>query len=165
MSAPDFASGRFSREASRSAGSVVELLDVLWEQARESTVTTPASPSQLRLMYVVDRHEGIRMRTLCKRLAIAPPSASRLCDRLQAVGFLERLPCPDSGREITLRLTTAGRTHLRRVREQREDMLHRAIDAMPHADRRALARGLAGLHSQLASAGDETGLLGTIPAA
>ncbi|MFI6467943.1 MarR family winged helix-turn-helix transcriptional regulator [Streptomyces sp. NPDC050528] len=154
MSAPDSAPRRFSREATQSAGAIVELLDVMWARARESATTAPASTTQLRLMYLVDREGGIRMRALCKLLATAPPSVSRLCDRLQAIGFLERLPCPDSGREVTLRLTPAGRTHLLRIREQRENMLHRAISAMPQAERRALAKGLAGLHTQLGATAD-----------
>ncbi|KAA0941235.1 MarR family winged helix-turn-helix transcriptional regulator [Streptomyces apricus] len=158
MPVPDFTSRDLSHEATRSAGEIAELLDVMWEKARQATAaaTAPASTSQLRLMYLVDRagaEEGIRMRAVCEQLGAAPPSVSRLCDRLQAVGFLERRPCPDSGREVVLRLTSAGRTHLRRIREQRETMLHQAIDAMPHGERHALAVGLAGLHSRLTATG------------
>ncbi|MEV8313812.1 MarR family transcriptional regulator [Streptomyces sp. NPDC059900] len=141
----------FSREATRSAGEIVEHLDVLWEHARGSAALAPVSTSQLRLMYLVDRDEGngIRMRTLCTRLATTAPSVTRMCDRLQATGFLERLPCPGNGREVTLRLTPEGRAHLQSIREQRETTLHTAINALPQAERRALAKGLAGLHAQL----------------
>ncbi|MFF1697568.1 MarR family winged helix-turn-helix transcriptional regulator [Streptomyces sp. NPDC058257] len=171
MPVPESTSRSYSHEATRSAGEIVELLDVMWEHARESTAIAPASTSQLRLMYVVDRDEGIRMRSLCKRLATSPPSVTRLCDRLQAIGFLERRPCPGNGREVTLRLTVEGRTHLQRVRGQRENTLHHAINALPTADRRALARGLAGLHTQLTTDADshvdadENSRPGFIPAA
>lgn len=153
MTPPDLVPGTVSHDAARSVGDVVELLDVLWQRTRESA-PAPASASQLRLMYVVDRAGALRMRALCERLATAPPSVTRMCDRLQAIGFLERLPCPDSGREVTLRLTAAGQAHIRRIREEREDMLHLAITSMSHADRRALAKGLAGLHTQLAVTAD-----------
>ncbi|MGW6054844.1 MarR family winged helix-turn-helix transcriptional regulator [Streptomyces sp. NPDC055189] len=146
---------RFSREATRSAGEIVEHLDVMWEHARGSAALAPVSAPQLRLMYLVDRDEGIRMRTVCTRLATAAPSVTRMCDRLQATGFLERLPCPGNGREITLRLTPEGRTHLRGVREQREETLHHAINALPSAERRALAKGLAGLRAQLTAEAEE----------
>lgn len=76
MPTSNVSSGEFSREATQSASGIVELLDVMWEQARESTTTAPASTSQLRLMYLVDLDEGIRMRTLCKRLAAAPPPSA-----------------------------------------------------------------------------------------
>ncbi|MFH8462704.1 MarR family winged helix-turn-helix transcriptional regulator [Streptomyces sp. NPDC017991] len=156
MPTPDFA----SREAARSAGGVTELLDLMWERTGRATAGAPASPSQLRLMYLVESEEGVRMRVVCEQLAAAPPSVSRLCDRLQAIGFLERLPCPASGREVTLRLTAAGRTHLRRVREQRETMLRQAMDAMSDAERHALAEGLAGLHAQLIAVRGEAGASG-----
>lgn len=149
MPAPDFAAHRVTHDAAQTANGIVELLDVMWESARETANPAPASASQLRLMYVVERFEGIRMHALCKQLATTPPSVSRMCDRLQALGFLERLPCADSGREVALQLTSAGQSHLRRIREQRENMLHQAINAMPESDRRALSQGLAGLHLQL----------------
>ncbi len=139
----------------------------MWEKARQSTAgaAAPTSPSQLRLMYLVDREEGVRMRTVCRELGTAPPSVSRLCDRLQALGFVERLPCPGSGREVTLRLTGAGRAHLQRIREQRATMLHHAVDAMSQAERRALAVGLAGLHARLTANGGEHGAPGRTAAA
>lgn len=153
MTAPDAAPSAIVHEATQSASSITELLDVMWEHARNSTAgaTVPGSASQLRLMYVVDREDGIRMRTLCHQLASAPPTVTRMCDRLQAIGFLERMPSPDSGREIALRLTAAGKRHLQRIREQRDSMLHEAINNMPSTERRALAKGLAGLTAQLSA--------------
>ncbi|MFI7289426.1 MarR family winged helix-turn-helix transcriptional regulator [Streptomyces anulatus] len=157
MTAPDAAPSRIWQEATHPASSIVELLDVMWDHARNATsgMTAPGSTSQLRLMYVVDREDGIRMRTVCHRLASAAPTVTRMCDRLQAIGFLERIPSPDSGREITLRLTPTGKEHLQRIREQRDTMLHQAINSMPPSERNALAQGLAGLRQQLTSAPGE----------
>lgn len=151
MSEPEAAPSRIWQEATHSASSIIELLDVMWDHARNATkgMTAPGSTSQLRLMYVVDREDGIRMRTVCQRLASAAPTVTRMCDRLQAIGFLERLPSPDNGREITLQLTPTGKKHLQRIREQRDAMLHQAIDNMPAAERHALALGLAGMQKQL----------------
>ncbi|MFJ3078654.1 MarR family winged helix-turn-helix transcriptional regulator [Streptomyces halstedii] len=154
MTTPDAAPSGSRHEAVHSASFITELLDVMWDNARNSTagMTAPGSTSQLRLMYVVDREDGIRMRTVCERLASAAPTVTRMCDRLQATGFLERLPSPDNGREITLRLTPTGKRHLQRIREQRDTMLHQAIGSMSPTERRALALGLAGLHRQLNTA-------------
>ncbi|MEW1693400.1 MarR family winged helix-turn-helix transcriptional regulator [Streptomyces sp. NPDC091265] len=129
----------------------------MWEHSRHSTAqgTAPSSASQLRLMCLVDREDGIRMRTVCQQLASAPPTVTRLCDRLQAIGFLERMPCPENRREIALRLTTTGKRHLQRIREQRDSVLHQAINNMPTVERRALAIGLAGLQTQLSAADDQ----------
>ncbi|MFB7646469.1 MULTISPECIES: MarR family transcriptional regulator [unclassified Streptomyces] len=135
------------------ASDVVDLLDLLWQQARDTVTTTSVSTPQLRLMYLVDRNDGIRMRALGKLLRTAPPSVSRLCDRLQAAGFLERLPCPDSRREVSLRLTAGGRDHLERIRSERAATLTLAIEAMAQADRLALATGLAALQSAISAPG------------
>lgn len=153
MPASEAAPSRICREAAQTVSSLTELLDVMWERSRVSTA--PASTSQLRLMYVVDRQDGIRMRTVCHLLASSPPNVSRMCDRLQAIGFLERLPSPESGREITLRLSPAGKKHLQGIREQREAMLCQVIDHMPASELRALARGLTGLAAQLTAAADD----------
>lgn len=134
------------RDAARSVSDIAELLDVIWESARQATTTAPVSPAQLRLMYLVDRQPGIRMRALAELLGAAGPSVTRLCDRLEAAGFLRRHPCPGSGRELTLRLTPAGETHLAHVREKRAQTLARALDAMTSDGRQALATGLAALH-------------------
>ncbi|MFG3318139.1 MarR family winged helix-turn-helix transcriptional regulator [Streptomyces sp. NPDC048171] len=154
MTAPDAAPDRTCHEAVRSAGGITELLDVLWEHARNATDggTTPTSTSQLRLMYLADRANGIRMRTVCQLLASAPSTVTRMCDRLQAIGFLERLPCPGNGREVILQLTPAGSRHLLRIRERRDGVLHRAIGNMPATERRALATGLAALQAELSTA-------------
>ncbi|WP_228990698.1 MarR family transcriptional regulator [Streptomyces sp. DH8] len=153
MTAPEAADGA-GQDPAHAASSIVEHLDVMWDHARNATagMSAPGSTSQLRLMYVVDGEDGIRMRTVCHRLASAPPTVTRMCDRLQAIGFLERLPCPDNGREIALRLTAAGREHLQRIRAQRDTVLHQAIANMSPGERGALALGLAGLRAQLATA-------------
>ncbi|MEU3062660.1 MarR family winged helix-turn-helix transcriptional regulator [Streptomyces subrutilus] len=133
-------------DAARSVSDIVELLDVVWERARQTTTAAPASASQLRLMYLVDGRPGIRMRALAHLLDAAAPSVTRLCDRLEAIGFLERHPCPDSGRELTLKLTPAGEAHLARIRESREQTLSHALGTMTADHRRALVTGLAALH-------------------
>ncbi|MFC5902695.1 MarR family winged helix-turn-helix transcriptional regulator [Streptomyces zhihengii] len=157
MPAPDTAPSTTGDETSQSAGFITELLDVLWEHARNSAshATAPMSTSQLRLLYVIDRDDGIRMRKACTLLASSPSNVSRLCDRLQAMGFLERRPCPGSRREITLQLTDAGKTHLRGIREKRDTMLHRAIGNLSPTERRALGEGLAALAVQLDFPGED----------
>ncbi|MFI5805953.1 MarR family winged helix-turn-helix transcriptional regulator [Streptomyces sp. NPDC051561] len=167
MPAPDAAPSTLTTQATDHASTIAELLDVMWERARDATAgaIAPMSTSQLRLMYVVDRQDGIRMRAVCQLLAASPPNVTRLCDRLQAAGFLERLPCPDSGREITLRLSPAGKRHLQRIREQRESMLHDAIDHLAVDERRALTKGLAALTAQLTAPDTERPAVSLAPPA
>ncbi|MET7391513.1 MarR family winged helix-turn-helix transcriptional regulator [Streptomyces sp. NPDC005529] len=134
----------------RHIGSVGELLDVLWEQARNDGPPPYIPASQLRVMYIVDRDNEIRMHALGRLLGAAPPSVSRLVDRLQALGFIERRPCPDSRREITLTITPGGRKHLARLRARRDRLLAEALNTLPDHQCAGLAEGLAGLQQALA---------------
>ncbi len=136
-------------DAAQHASGIVELINLLGERSRDADSGAAISAAQLRLLSLIDRDEVMRMRSLCRRLGTTAPTVSRQCDRLQAMGLIERLPNPDSRREVTLRLTAAGRVHLRRAREQRDGILNRAIAALSPADQQALARGLTGLHRQL----------------
>ncbi|MFJ8802797.1 MarR family winged helix-turn-helix transcriptional regulator [Streptomyces sp. NPDC102487] len=127
---------------------MVELLDLLWEQARgQASPYVPAS--QLRVMCIVDRQDGIRMRDLTQLLGAAAPSVSRLIDRLQALGFVARGNCPSSRREVMLTITPAGQTHLTRIRDVRDQLLVQALAAMPARQRTALTQSLAGLQQTL----------------
>ncbi|MGW1892269.1 hypothetical protein ACWCP6_18715 [Streptomyces sp. NPDC002004] len=71
------------RAEARQACSIVELLDVMWEHDRNEAPPPYVPVSQLRVMYIVDRENGIRMRALTRLLGAAPPSVCRLVDRLQ----------------------------------------------------------------------------------
>ncbi|MFD3547309.1 MarR family winged helix-turn-helix transcriptional regulator [Streptomyces sp. NPDC058655] len=142
-----------SPDTARSLSDIAEILDVVYEKARQASAQSPVSTGQLRLMSLVGRQPGIRMRALARLLGAAGPSVTRLCDRLEAAGFLRRHPCPDSGRELTLRLTPAGERHLARIREQREQAFARALDAMTADSRRALATGLAALEHGITTTG------------
>ncbi len=115
-----------------------ELLEVLWGRAS----TAPASASQLRVLLILEHHEGINLRTLADSLASTPPSTSRLCDRLQATGFVDRVVSPSDRREVRLRLSDRGRAFLDDLRRRRQRELRSVLDVMPAAKRAALLEGL-----------------------
>ncbi|ANB10582.1 MarR family transcriptional regulator [Streptomyces ambofaciens] len=126
-------------EVTRATSTAAELLEVLWGRAS----TAPASASQLRVLFILEHHDGINLRTLADSLASTPPSTSRLCDRLQAAGFLERVVGPDDRREIRLHLSSRGRSFLDDLRCRRERELQAVLALMPAAKRAALQEGLA----------------------
>ncbi|MET8677897.1 MarR family transcriptional regulator [Streptomyces sp. NPDC004647] len=130
---------------------VVELLEMLWEHSKE-VPTAPVSTAQLRAMYLLEREDGIKLKSLADGLGATPPSASRLCDRLEAVGFLERAPSASSRRELELSLTPAGREHLGKVRALREEHLAPLVTAMPAVQQAALRDGLRALQAAAADA-------------
>ncbi|MFF5534669.1 MarR family winged helix-turn-helix transcriptional regulator [Streptomyces cinerochromogenes] len=116
----------------------VELLEVVWGRAS----TAPTSASQLRVLHILEHHDGVNLRTLAEYLASTPPSTSRLCDRLQAAGFVERVASPEDRREVRLHLSSRGRAFLADLRARRERELRKVLADMPAAKRIALMEGL-----------------------
>ena len=146
-------SPREPQQTAEAARELIELLEVLWERGRDMVSATPVSASQLRVLYSLDREEGISLRTLGDLLGSAPPSVSRMCDRLEALGFVQRLPSPVSRRQLELHLTVPGKAYLRELRAQREAALLAVIDDMSPTSRKALLRGLTGFHESLGRSG------------
>ncbi|MGW1965780.1 MarR family winged helix-turn-helix transcriptional regulator [Streptomyces sp. NPDC001935] len=130
-----------------------ELLEILWGRAS----TAPVSASQLRVLFILEHDEGINLRTLADALGSTAPSTSRLCDRLQAVGFVERAPSTTSRRELRLFLSPQGRTFLAELRARREEVLEAVLAQMPAAGRAALAEGLAAFCAAAATQLHEAG--------
>ncbi|MFJ8074116.1 MarR family winged helix-turn-helix transcriptional regulator [Streptomyces sp. NPDC096176] len=141
------------QETAHAARELIELLEVLWERGRDMVSSTPVSASQLRVLYSLDREEGINLRTLGEALGSTPPSVSRLCDRLEALGFVQRLPSPVSRRELELHLTAHGKAYLRDLRAQRQEALLAVVADMPPSGRNALLKGLTSFQDALGGAG------------
>jgi DNA-binding MarR family transcriptional regulator len=125
-------------EMARTVSRAAELLEVLWGRAS----TAPVSASQLRALLVLEHNEGINLRTLADALGSSPPSISRLCDRLEAMGLVDRSPSTASRRELELHLSSRGRTYLAELRARRERELQAVLARMPTAKRQALVQGL-----------------------
>ncbi|MEV7560787.1 MarR family transcriptional regulator [Streptomyces sp. NPDC089795] len=97
-------------------GAAAELLAVLHAHGQDGAVPA-VSPSQMRALIAVEGAEGINLRALGTVLGSRPPSVTRLCDRMEALGLLTRSPHPSSRREVEVRLTPLGRTLLAERRE------------------------------------------------
>lgn len=58
---------------------------------------------------------GLRHFELEQRMLLAQYNLSRLVDRLESAGYLNRRPCPEDGRGQVLRITRSGRALLKRM--------------------------------------------------
>ncbi|MGW7535979.1 MarR family transcriptional regulator [Amycolatopsis sp. NPDC054798] len=123
------------------AASLAELFEAVLGSVRD-VPPHPLSAPQLRAVLALELQDGITLRELAERLGSTSPLASRLCDRLEAVGFLQRLPSARSRRELTLRLSERGRAYLRNLRARRRDAIQTVLAGMSPAGRAALAAGL-----------------------
>ncbi|MFE1481000.1 MarR family winged helix-turn-helix transcriptional regulator [Streptomyces fimicarius] len=137
-----------SREqASADAVAASELLEVLWGRGQESAASGTVSPSQLRALLVIERQEGSNLRALGEALGSSAPSVSRLCDRMEAMGLLQRAPSPTSRREVELRLSPRGRALLEEYRALRAAELNAVLERMDPAALASLTEGLAAFHA------------------
>ncbi|MFE9560106.1 MarR family winged helix-turn-helix transcriptional regulator [Streptomyces sp. NPDC006487] len=121
---------------------VAELLEVLWSSNQETAVG-PVPPSQLRALTVIEQRAGINLRDLGEALGSAPPAVSRLCDRLEAAGLLQRSRGRINRREVELTLSRRGSAVLAETRALRAHKAAEVLRRMSSQDRHALAQGLA----------------------
>ncbi|WP_433888069.1 MarR family transcriptional regulator [Streptomyces sp. CA-111067] len=145
-------------QAAQDAGAVSELLDVLWGRGQEAVPGGPLSPSQVRALFAIEQYEGANLRTLGDALGSLPSSVSRLCDRLEAVGLVSRLPSSTSRREVELRLTRAGQSALAEFRDFRSREVRAVLARMAPRELAALAEGLAAFRRAAALAARPAGL-------
>lgn len=131
------------------AAALVELVDALHGRGLESLPGGPVPPSQLRALRAVERCEGINLRALAEVLGTRAPAASRLCDRMEADGLIQRTPSTNSRREVELRLTARARRVLAEVRSARVRELQEILQTLPPDSLAGLATHLGRLNGAI----------------
>lgn len=140
---------RAPEEAVRELRAVMEAVELLWEHADDADAPVIVSASQLRVLGALERRPGLNLRELGESIGSAPSALSRLCARLEAMGFVRRSPSAQSGREIELYLTHHAEAYLLQLRERREAALALVLDTLPASRIKALSEGLVALRSAL----------------
>ncbi|MFF1706226.1 MarR family winged helix-turn-helix transcriptional regulator [Streptomyces sp. NPDC058252] len=120
---------------------VVEGIVELWTSAGQA-VSPRLSAHQLKALKAVAYRSELNLTALAESVGIALPAASRLCDRLEAAGLLQRVPHPGNRRALQLLLTPQGSRILREIDERRSLSLAAVLAAMPPAQRESLEEGL-----------------------
>ncbi|MER5432555.1 MarR family transcriptional regulator [Streptomyces sp. NPDC002588] len=127
--------------AARQVADAVESLVACWFAATEEAVPR-LSPRQLLALRTVRHRPELNLTALAEQLGIGVPTASRLCDRLEAAGLLERSVQPRNRREVQLEVTAYGRRVLTDVTERRVRRLAAVFAGMTPAQRTDLQQGL-----------------------
>jgi DNA-binding MarR family transcriptional regulator len=91
------------------------------------------------LRMLADEGEGMRPGELAARLAVEAPHVTRQVQRLEAAGFVERVPDPDDGRAQQVRLSATGREAVDSIRAVGRRWMYEALAGWPTEDRRSLA--------------------------
>lgn len=112
----------------------VENLVPLWFSAVEE-VTPRLSPRQILALRAARGVPELNLTGLAERLGVGLPTASRLCDRLEAADLLRRCARLDDRREVRLVVTERGHRYLADVTERLSARLGDALAALPPAER------------------------------
>jgi DNA-binding MarR family transcriptional regulator len=104
---------------------------------------SPVSPAQLRVLLLLRARPALNVNGLAEALHVGPSSASRLCDRLEALGLVSRVCDPRDRREVQLPLTPAAVQMLDELSRYRRQALEMILSAMPPTARQEMARSMA----------------------
>jgi DNA-binding MarR family transcriptional regulator len=135
----------------RRAAPVNELAELIDEAAQvlvgvwtapQETAGGHVSGTQLRVLVAVAEQGSPTISGLAAGLGLSSSSASRLCDRLEAAGWLARQPGYHDRRQIRVALTGPGERLLAELTERRREALAAVLARMPADDRASLRVGL-----------------------
>jgi DNA-binding MarR family transcriptional regulator len=126
------------------------VLAALWEAHH---LDAPVPATQLRVLFVVERHGSVNLTGIAEEVGALLSSASRLCGRLEATGLLERVPGPDR-RAISVRLSAQGTALLDGLREARRHAFVQVLARMDPADQQTLLSGLRHFHEAALRTGE-----------
>jgi len=96
---------------------------------------------QYRMLVVLDAG-ATTLTDLARHLDVAPSTALRMVDRLEAAGLLTREVRPENRRETLLALTVVGRRTVRTVTARRRRDLRAVIAQIPAEQRADLAQAM-----------------------
>ena len=132
---------------------VARLLRKRFEQiSRESGLTR----SQWQALAYLDQHEGINQSGLAELLDVEPITLSRIMDRLEACGLIERHPHPSDRRAWILRLGPAARPKLMQARKLGETARSEALTGLSETEGMRLLETLKVLKFNLTEACDSS---------
>lgn len=93
----------------------------------------------------VQHHGPLSLGDLAGREQVAPPTMTKVVEKLEAHGLVKREIDARDRRVARLTITAAGRRHLDRTRERRTAWLVGRLDALEAAERQRLADAIGSL--------------------
>ncbi len=114
----------------------------------------PVSPAQLRVLTLLRDRPALNVNALANALQVGASSASRLCDRLEALGLVARVLDPRDRREVKLLLTAQAVELLETLTRFRRRTLEAVLASMTPSARQEMARSLTAFNEAVEHAGD-----------
>lgn len=91
---------------------ILELVAMINQLATELQRTLGLLPTEIRALIALWHTGPATIGDLAHDLHMSSAASSIMCDRLQARGFVERVPHPTDGRRVVVRLTAAAQQTL-----------------------------------------------------
>ena len=101
------------------------------------------SPSQSGVLFALSTSDGATMGELAQALDLAPSAVSGLVQRMEALNWLARHPCPQDGRTQRVWLQDAGRQLMPWLRQATTRINARLTEGFSDAELHTVARWLA----------------------
>ena len=97
-------------------------------------------PAQAYCLRVLADRDGVSQRDLADALMLSPPSVTRMLQRMERTGLVERGTDPTDQRQAVVRLTGAGYELAELVHAALAEVDERSLARLPEQDLRDLAR-------------------------
>jgi DNA-binding MarR family transcriptional regulator len=98
--------------------------------------------AQYRALVVLASRGPQRLVDLARALAVTPPTAGRMCDRLLRKGLIRRHRARADRREVLISVTPAGREVVDQATAQRRELLAEILGRLPARQQVAVAAAL-----------------------
>lgn len=101
-----------------------------------------ASPAHSGVLFALDKADGASMGELAQALDLAPSAVTGLIQRMEALDWLQRRPCPDDARTQRVWLSAAGRRQLPALHQTLATINTRLTTGFTEAELQTVARWL-----------------------
>jgi DNA-binding MarR family transcriptional regulator len=147
------------RDGASALDSMRRIVRALGISARTAEHSIGITGAQLLVLRVLDAHPAQSLNELAALTFTHQSTVSVVVDRLVSRGFVTRSRSETDGRRVVLALTAAGRRALRHAPPPTQMRLITAINSLPPARRRELAKALKAVVDDMDLAGGTMGLL------
>jgi DNA-binding MarR family transcriptional regulator len=128
-------------------GDMREVMQYLHRRSPPALETLDLSMAQLKVLFAVSCRGPLTVSELAERLAISPPTASHLVERVVQLGLVTRREDERDRRRTLVELTERGEALLRQLRQGSEQAWRDLLVQLSPEDLEALLRGVRALVS------------------
>lgn len=96
--------------------------------------------AQISALQSLDAAGALTPRELAEAERVQPPTMTKIVNKLEERGLVQRAPHPTDGRQVVLSTSPAGRAWMESYRRTRDEWLARRLSSLGAEDRETLRR-------------------------